>query len=264
MNYLAENDTFYSDVMSQNRLYATRHPNYEEAARASAILKTVSVIRQYYLDVDATPTILDVGCGRGWLTTLISAFGQTEGIDPAKGMIDLARRYFSEIAFNCETLTDRLRSTAAKTYDIVVSSEVIEHVPRAQKRDFVEEIRDILKPGGHCIITTPRRELLWLFNRNHTAVQLIEDWLTEKELKSLLTQCGFMVVKQDRAFPMKPRSFYHSERGRRLDTVLTGGRLGFLARSIEHMLSMYQVWCFRKVDGKSSKLHCSIQSERRP
>jgi 2-polyprenyl-3-methyl-5-hydroxy-6-metoxy-1,4-benzoquinol methylase len=247
MNYLAANDTFYSDIMSQNRLYSTRHPNYEEASRAAAVVKTVSLIRQYYLDADSTPSILDVGCGRGWLTTLISAFGRTEGIDPANGMIEIAKRYFPEINFSCETLTDRLRSGTATTYEIVVSSEVIEHVPRAEKRRFVEEVREILKPGGHCVITTPRRELLWLFNRNHTAGQLIEDWLTEKELKSLFTRCGFRVIRQDRAFPMKPRYFYYSERGRQVDTVLTGGRLGFLAKSIEHVLSMYQIWWFRKV-----------------
>jgi 2-polyprenyl-3-methyl-5-hydroxy-6-metoxy-1,4-benzoquinol methylase len=246
MSYLAENNTFYSSVMSQNRLYSTPHPNSEEAARASVILKYLSIIRQHYIDPGLTPRLLDLGCGRGWLTMMISAFGRAEGIEPAEGMVALAEAYFPNIVFNCGTLSDCLQSSGAKPYDVIVTSEVIEHVPRPKKKDFVREINSALKPNGHCIITTPRRELFKLFSRNHTAGQLIEDWLTEKELRSLFKQCGFVAIDHDRAFAMKPRFLNHPYSNSNVNRFSPPGKLKFLMSGLDYILSIYQVWWFRK------------------
>jgi 2-polyprenyl-3-methyl-5-hydroxy-6-metoxy-1,4-benzoquinol methylase len=246
MSYLAENNTFYSSIMLQNRLYSTTHPNSEEAARASVILKYLSVIRQHYIDPGLTPRLLDLGCGRGWLTMLISAFGRAEGIEPAEGMIKLAKEYYPQLVFRCETLGDLLKSSGAASYDVIITSEVIEHIPQAEKKDFLKQIHLALKPNGHCILTTPRRELFKLFTRKHKAGQLIEEWSTEKQLRSLFNQCRFEVIEHDRAFPMRPTLFCHPDPSINLTRWLTRLKLEFLMRAVDHILSIYQVWWLRK------------------
>jgi SAM-dependent methyltransferase len=210
-------------------------------------LEYLGKIGQAYIPFGGTLRILDLGCGRGWLTALVSTFGRCEGIDPSAAVIELAKTHFPHLTFHCGSLSDFAGSPDFGPYDVIVSSEVIEHIPYAQKKHFVELIRDNLKEGSHCIVTTPRRELLWVFSRRHTAGQLIEDWLTEKELKSLFMSCGFSVVKHSRAFPMRPRSLEASVYGQRIDRFLTQGKLGFLIRGLEYILSMYQVWWFRKI-----------------
>jgi SAM-dependent methyltransferase len=244
MDYRSENNEFYSRLVVQDPLYSTPYPNAEEAARAGILLEYLGKIAQSYIPSGVTPRILDVGCGRGWLTALVSTFGRCEGIDPSVAVIGLAKTYYPNLTFHCGSLSDFARSPDFGPYDIIVSSEVIEHVPHAQKKDFVEQIRNNLKTRSHCIVTTPRQELRWVFSRNHTAGQLIEDWLTEKELRSLFISCGFSVVKHSRVFPMRPRSFELSEYAQKIDRFLTQGKLGFLIRGLEYMLSMYQVWWF--------------------
>lgn len=248
MNYRSENNEFYSRMIAQDPLYSTPYPNAEEAARAAVILEYLGRIVQSYIPCGITPRILDLGCGRGWLTALVSSFGVCEGIDPSAALVEVAKTYFPELTFHCGALSDFPCSPGLGPYDIIVSSEVIEHIPYAQKKHFVDQIRENLTSKAHCIVTSPRRELLWVFSRRHTAGQLVEDWLTEKELKSLFTSCGFSVVNHTRAFPMRPRSLERSVYGGKVDRFLTQGKMGFMIRGLEYILSMYQVWWFRKLD----------------
>jgi len=41
------------------------------------------------------------------------------------------------------------------TFDAVLLFEVIEHVPAEEAADLIARIRDLLRPGGHCIMSTP-------------------------------------------------------------------------------------------------------------
>lgn len=43
----------------------------------------------------------------------------------------------------------------AESFDVVILTEVIEHVDRPL--DFIESIKQLLIPGGHTIITTPNK-----------------------------------------------------------------------------------------------------------
>jgi SAM-dependent methyltransferase len=252
MDYRSENNAYYSRLIIQDPLYSTPYPNAEEAARAAVLLEYLGKIGQSYIPPGVTPRILDLGCGRGWLTSLISTFGRCEGIDPSAALIELARTNFPNLTFHCGSLPDFTGAPDFGPYDVIVSSEVIEHVPYAQKKQFVEQIRDNLKERSHCLVTTPRQELRWVFSRNHVAGQLIEDWLTENKLRTLFISCGFSVVKHGRAFPMRPRRLELSEYGQKIDRFLTQGNLGFLIRGLEYILSMYQVWWFRKSDTRET------------
>lgn len=67
---------------------------------------------------------------------------------------------------------------ADETFDYVVSFQVIEHIKR--DREFVEEVRRVLKRGGRFIVTTPNRPMSLTRNPWH-----VREYRPE-ELKSLL------------------------------------------------------------------------------
>jgi len=75
------------------------------------------------------------------------------------------------------------------TFDLVYCSEVIEHMPtKEDHKKLIKEIKRVLKNGGHCIITTPNKNLYHLFckltgtkiNPTHTSE------LSYKEFKKII------------------------------------------------------------------------------
>jgi ubiquinone/menaquinone biosynthesis C-methylase UbiE len=102
---------------------------------------------------------LDIGCRYGKdLQWLSEAFPYSTGcgIDIESASIRSARasfKYGNRFHFflaGAERLPFR-----DEVFDLVVSSEVIEHTPYVQ--DFIGEARRVLKKGGHFIITTPSK-----------------------------------------------------------------------------------------------------------
>jgi len=98
--------------------------------------------------------VLDVGCGTGDLTltakNYVGTSGSAHGIDASPEGIDLARnkakRIDSESAFEVG-LIEKIPYPDA-TFDVVISRLVIHHLPDDLKRQGMEEIFRVLKPGG--------------------------------------------------------------------------------------------------------------------
>jgi 2-polyprenyl-3-methyl-5-hydroxy-6-metoxy-1,4-benzoquinol methylase len=246
VTYLARNNEFYSQEHVQQVLYALPHPDREEATRASVILKYLAAIRERYPATACSPLILDVGCGRGWLTAMANLFGHAEGIDPAETPIDYARKYYPELTFRCATLPDLIMNNESERYDVVICSEVFEHIPNLEKQDFANDIGAVLRPNGDCVITTPRRELFRAYRTRKVTLQAIEAWVTEREVRAIFRRSGFQVIAHDRAYAERVGrwgSLYHHP--------LVRWAVGFRAskgvgRGLEYLASIYQVWWFRK------------------
>lgn len=95
--------------------------------------------------------ILEVGCAAGHLTALISSiYPETKiiGIDVYKPAIREAKERYPHLEFriaNAQKLPFR-----DNTFDLVVSSETIEHV--VDPDEMLAEIRRVLTPNGRAII----------------------------------------------------------------------------------------------------------------
>jgi SAM-dependent methyltransferase len=103
-------------------------------------------------------TCLDFGCGVGRLTVPLSgSFNRTIGVDIARSMIDLARRYHAA-STQCEFLVNRgldLRQFPDATFDFVHSCLVLQHIPPDISMRYIAELFRVCKPGGLVVFQLP-------------------------------------------------------------------------------------------------------------
>ncbi len=100
--------------------------------------------------------VLDAGCGAGYGSAeLARQADSVTGADLAAEAVDFARAHYRlpNLAFE-QASCDRLPHPDA-CFDLVVAFEVIEHLE--DWREFLQEARRVLAPGGQLIVSTPNR-----------------------------------------------------------------------------------------------------------
>eukprot|EP00127_Corallochytrium_limacisporum_P002548 Clim_evm105s128 gene=Clim_evmTU105s128 len=106
--------------------------------------------------------IADVGCGGGLLAESVARIGaHVDGIDMSPGALKAATEHLktqkdveNRVNYHYTTVEEH-GDTHAKQYDIVVASEIIEHVEGPE--DFVKACGKLVKPGGLLFFTTINR-----------------------------------------------------------------------------------------------------------
>jgi 2-polyprenyl-3-methyl-5-hydroxy-6-metoxy-1,4-benzoquinol methylase len=237
----AREEAYYRDLWSREA-WGQAGPNPDETARAEKILALLARHVRPAAGRNGL-RILDLGCGRGWLTRLLSNHGNVIGIDPVTASVDCAHQLHPGLDFRHLDASALLNEVGEGYFDLVVSSEVIEHVDRPEQPDFLRNVRTLLAPGGFAILTTPRGELQRKWERRQPEEQPLEKWLSETELRRLCIESGFAVCATERAYvrsdfadPINDfvRSRYFAALARRWP----GSRL--LAR-LRHHVAIYQV-----------------------
>src|SRR5215203_310648 len=101
--------------------------------------------------------VLDIGCGTGTLAVaakrVVGTAGGVTGVDASPEMIDLATRKASregaDVVFRTGA-AERLPFDDA-TFDAVLSTLMLHHLPGPVRRECVHEARRVLKPGGRLL-----------------------------------------------------------------------------------------------------------------
>lgn len=140
--------------------------------------------------------VLDVGCGTGTLaiaaTRHVQPAGAVHGIDASPQMIARATRKAAKAGVPAV-----FRIAAAEqlpfpdaSYDIVLSTLMLHHLPRKTRQQCVNEVRRVLKPGGRVLVVDfgrpSRRGLVAHFHRHgHVAVEDIEGVLANAGLATV-------------------------------------------------------------------------------
>jgi 2-polyprenyl-6-hydroxyphenyl methylase/3-demethylubiquinone-9 3-methyltransferase len=97
--------------------------------------------------------LLDVGCGNGAVTHVLSSAGfDVVGIDPARDGIEQARTAYPGLRVELGSAYDDLASRFG-LFDVVVSLEVVEHL--YAPHIFAENVARALRPGGLAVLSTP-------------------------------------------------------------------------------------------------------------
>jgi len=120
---------------------------------------------------EAPPRVLDLGCGNGYVASRLHALGyRTSGIDASPDGIALARQAYPHIRFEVVSIYDDIAERLDEAnFDVVVSSEVIEHL--YSPRRLLDNAYALLKPSGSMIVTTPYHGYL-----KNLALSLADKW----------------------------------------------------------------------------------------
>lgn len=101
---------------------------------------------------------LDFGCGVGRLSQALAAYCQgVVGIDISENMLELARsfnRFGSRVEYIHNT-TNSLKFLDNKTFDLVYSNLVLQHMPPEDATSYIREFLRIAKPGGYVVFQVP-------------------------------------------------------------------------------------------------------------
>ncbi len=158
--------------------------NRFQLARVAAVFDALSYLdMQFKFREREDFRICDFGCGRGWLTAQLSAMGRVTGVDLSPEGVKLASKRWPHIEFVC---ADVLTFEANRTFDLLVTSEVIEHIPDSKKDRFVESLVKNIKPEGFLVLTTPNGLVKWAWEKDGQLSQPVEDWPTPSELRRLV------------------------------------------------------------------------------
>ena len=153
--------------------------------------------------------VLDVGCGTGTLALevqrRVGSAGRVVGIDPGNEQIARARakaaRQHVPIAFQVGVIEQL--AFPDQTFDVVLSTLMMHHLPTAVKAQGLAEIARVLKPGGRLIIAdfTRKQERSGLAARFHAGGSCLSD------LAALVAHAGFVQVDTDETPPPRFSAF---------------------------------------------------------
>jgi len=169
-------------------------PSYSESYLAGPLVDACQKI--------GASTILDLGCGNGLLTKHLADAGfQVTGCDTDKKGTEKATKFVPDARFIQCSVYDSPDVLEGKTFDAVISCEVIEHLYYPGK--LLEFAAAALRPSGHLILTTPYHGYLknlaialaggWDFHHSAWDGGHIKFW-SKRSLTTLLNKEGFNVV----------------------------------------------------------------------
>lgn len=145
--------------------------------------------------------VLEVGCGTGVLTRLSAAIvyppGAAVGIDPAPEMIAVAR---SNAVPGSDFQLGVIEALAFPnaSFDVVLASAMLHHLPPATKAMGLGEVLRVLKPGGVLVIADldrPRNPLWWLLFWPGLLWPMLADNL-RGNLPEFLARAGFENIQR--------------------------------------------------------------------
>jgi ubiquinone/menaquinone biosynthesis C-methylase UbiE len=113
---------------------------------------------QWALACEPSSHVLDLGCGPGNLLERLAG-ARRVGADFSETMLAQARRRLAgRGGFELVKADGAALPFDARSFDRVVCSEVLEHVPEPAR--VVAEIRRVCRPGARVVFTVPNEELI--------------------------------------------------------------------------------------------------------
>jgi len=164
--------------------------------------------------------VLDIACGVGYGADILLDGPQEEiieeivGLDISTESIEYAKHMygFLKVNFHVQDVTEENLQNIYGTFDTIISFETIEHLK--DDYGFIKSLRNLLKPGGLLIISTPFgqgrgkpcscpyhvhqykeeefRELLSIFNNvqmYHQLDQVVEQPIDNKKYYLMVAVC---------------------------------------------------------------------------
>lgn len=174
--FLDAEDSFNEgDTRQMNEDNWTSSARLRERIRQSRLLSLANLLRikfsisgrrdrVFYDEMRGGPPdrlILDLGCGGG--RHYFTEYGRVVGLDPVLELLRISQRLYAEV---CQGSAAAL-PFASGSFDYVVSSDVLGHIPFEIKDAVFSEIYRVLKKGGRTVHLIETDSTNWWFRFAH-------------------------------------------------------------------------------------------------
>jgi len=184
------------------------YAGFEDIFRGSEVF-IQDRLRPYLPLLEAQGPVLDVGCGRGELLSLLAESGiSATGVDIDDSMLTRARA--KGVSVVLDDAVQYLDSLEKETLGAVVSFQVIEHLPVESLRQLLTSALRVLRPGGILIAETVNP---------HSPAALKTFWLDLTHVRPLYPESMLLLAREcgyDRGEIFFPRSTGDLDRDLRL------------------------------------------------
>jgi len=184
------------------------YAGFEDIFRGSEVF-IQDRLRPYLPLLEAQGPVLDVGCGRGELLSLLAESGiSATGVDIDESMLSRARA--KGVSVVLDDAVQYLDSLEKETLGAVVSFQVIEHLPVESLRQLLTSALRVLRPGGVLIAETVNP---------HSPAALKTFWLDLTHVRPLYPESMLLLAREcgyDRGEIFFPRSTGDLDRDLRL------------------------------------------------
>jgi ubiquinone/menaquinone biosynthesis C-methylase UbiE len=153
--------------------------------------------------------VLDVGCGTGTLAMKVArrvgVTGRVAGVDPGAEQIARARskaaRCHMPIDFQIGVIEQI--PFPDQTFDVVLSTLMMHHLPNGVKRQGLAEIARVLKPGGRLVIADFKRKQ----ERVGQAARFHAGGSSMQDLEARVSDAGFEHLEMEEMRPPRFSAF---------------------------------------------------------
>ena len=147
-------------------------------------------------EIPAGARVLDVGCGTGVLLDAVKP-AHGVGVDLSPAMVRLARQRFPRLHFR---VADAEALEEGGAFDWVMMVDVLEHL--GDPRSALASVRRACRPESRLIVVTANpawQSILHLAERLRLKMPEGDHrWLAPDEIRRLLHETGFDVLREDR------------------------------------------------------------------
>ena len=196
---IQESKSFYNDYFAEKS-----DLSYDNRQRYDIVYNLIGKV-----PLDSTVDVLDVGAGSGRITDLLDQkFNNVYSIDIMESPLLEKKIRNSEVEFVEGALP--FLPFQCKSFDLVVCSEVIEHIPnRSDQVAAIEDLARVITPEGWLILSTPNPrspyhrlketilrtvEFITAYKRDDG--QIVENWIPPETLAESIST--YLCLKQRR------------------------------------------------------------------
>lgn len=132
--------------------------------------------------------VLELGCGKGYGSFYLAHFAnQVVGCDLNQSSLDFAEENYKRpnlrFASHDVNLPDS-QGLLGAPFDVIVTHEVLEHLPPELTETFLTSIKKLLKPDGLLLLSTPNHDVV--MKSGMPVPEFHINNLTARELRALL------------------------------------------------------------------------------
>lgn len=184
--------------------------------------------------------VLDLGCNTGYGTAILARKSKSiVGVDVSEGAVSAASREHANIEFHL--VNGKELPFPSGSFDLVTSFQVIEHL--VDPRQYLDEIRRVLVPGGVVLFTTPNAVLrldpgMKPWNQFHVRefnadelVDLLQPFFSKVEISGLFADPELYEIERNRLTTARANARYRSGGAQAIAGALTKARRWLTRRS---------------------------------